>query len=171
MPNSSKMETRCLSSLVKVFPDQELSEPRFERGSALLNETYSFQVAFRATQEISRALKNVQVQIISGLGDMVSVRVVGLVPSEMPIYGDHDDGILRNTPGLYPDPLFPIDAASGITVLPHQWRSVWITVEPVEPVSDGFYPIRVLFIDQLGEMLAEENFELELMLLIFQSRL
>lgn len=48
MNTADQMETRCLSSLSKVFADEEMKEQPLTKASALLNETYSFQVAFRA---------------------------------------------------------------------------------------------------------------------------
>lgn len=40
-------ETKMVSSLVKVFPDEELQAQEFTKGTALLNERFSFQVAYR----------------------------------------------------------------------------------------------------------------------------
>ena len=40
-------ETKIVSSLVKVFPDEELHAQEFTEGTALLNEKFSFQVAYR----------------------------------------------------------------------------------------------------------------------------
>ena len=44
---NSIVESRLLSSLEKVFPDEELSAFRWEKGSALADEVYSFQIALR----------------------------------------------------------------------------------------------------------------------------
>lgn len=35
---------------------------------------------------------------------------------------DHDEHILRTTPGLYPDPLYPLDEEGKLNVLPEQWH-------------------------------------------------
>jgi hypothetical protein len=42
MNATAKLETRCISSLVKVFADEELHAPAHTSGSALRGETYSF---------------------------------------------------------------------------------------------------------------------------------
>ncbi|RCW49013.1 DUF4091 domain-containing protein [Paenibacillus prosopidis] len=156
--NGTVLETRCLSSLAKVFPDQELTDPVTDKGSALRNEAFSFQVAFRA----NHILKELKVRIESDLAEQISVRSVGLVPSELPIYGDHDDFILRAAPGLYPDPLYPVDEKEGLTALPVQWRAIWLTVDIHAQTPPGIHPIRIALEIADGERLAEELFELDI---------
>lgn len=151
-------KTRVVSSLVKVFADEELTEQAYQKGSALWNETYSFQIAYRHSGWI---LKNIQVKVESDLTSAIKLRTVGLVPSEFPMYPDHDDDILRNTPGLYPDPLYEIDEKEGVIAFPNQWRSIWVTVDVDERVKAGNYPIHFTFEQESGEVLAEESFELE----------
>jgi hypothetical protein len=150
-------DTICLSSLSKVFPDEELKDESFTGASAFRNETYSFQVAYKCKYLI----RDIQVKVSSNGLKGVSVRTVGLVPSELPCYNDPDDYILRSTPGLYPDPLFPIDINEGIYAFPNQWRSLWITVDIEEDTSAGNYPIEVAFYNESGELLGQETFNLE----------
>ncbi|PAV31148.1 hypothetical protein CIL05_00360 [Virgibacillus profundi] len=152
-------ETRSLSSLAKVFPDEELKEEAFLKASAFLNETYTFQVAYR--QKESRMHK-VKIRVEGKLSDLVEVRAVGLVPSELPVYHDHDENVLRTTPGLYPDPLHPLENGK-LPAPPNQWRSAWVTVELNEELASGIYPIKVIFETESGEQLGEEIFELELL--------
>ena len=151
------LETRCLSSLVKVFADEPLRERPFVKATALANETFSFQIAYRAKQ----LLKSIRVRVDSELSDLTTVRAVGLVPSEFPIYHDHDEYVLRTTPGLYPDPLFPVHEEDGLTGFPNQWRAVWVSVALNGQAKPGVYPIRVVFETDAGGKLAEETFELE----------
>jgi len=155
---SQKFETRILHSLEKVFPDEELqAAPGKAQGAALLNEAFSYQVAYRSPHLIPA----VKVKAESELGDLVTLRSVGLVPSELPIYSDHDDNVLRSTPGLYPDPLLPL-TDGGLRAYPGQWRSVWVTVNPKGQAKPGVYPITVRFETESGETLGEERFELEI---------
>jgi hypothetical protein len=151
------LETRCLSSLEKVFPDEELHAVTYKRGSALRGETYTFQVAYRA----NALSKYISVSVDSPLQEQITLRSVGLAPSEVPCFNGHDDNILRKTPGLYPDPLYPIEQLQGVTGMYNQWRSVWITVELEEHTGEGLYPINIRFSRETGELLAEEGFELE----------
>ena len=152
-----KFQTRCLSSLSKVFPDGQLIDSPIQTGSALWNETYAFQIAYR--MEGTHAA-NITVELQSELSGSISMRSVGLVPSEFPIYGDHDDDVLRATPGLYPDPLY--DIKNGVVkAFPYQWRSVWLTVDLDDRIEAGVYSIEVVFKTGDGKKLAEEQFELE----------
>lgn len=150
-------ETRIVHSLVKVFPDEELQGAGPAKGSALLNEVFSYQVAYRA-QQLTPVVK---VKIESELEEWMTVRSIGLVPSELPNHYNHDENVLSTAPGLYPDPLLPLtdDAVRGF---PGQWRSLWITVNPQNQVKPGLYPIVIRFETESGEKLAEERYELEI---------
>lgn len=150
-------ETRCLSSLTKVFPDTEISDPIFSSTSALCNETVSFQVAYRA----SRLLKGLKVTVDSGTLKNVVIRQVGLVPSELPCYHNHDDFVLRDTPGLFPDPLYPLAKDEEIIALPGQWRSLWVTVVVPGNCRAGHHSILVSIQDEYETCSGKETFSLE----------
>lgn len=149
--------TRCISSLEKVFADEELDSVPFHHATALWNESYSFQVAYRNEGEI---FKDFTVEIASDLEEVISVQSIGLVPSEFPMYKDHDAYVLRNTPGLYPDPLYPIEEVE-LVALPDQWRSVWVSVDLHEATQAGMHDITVKFVQGNGEVLGEEKFTLD----------
>lgn len=151
-------ETRCLSSLSKVFADEDLIDLPFNEASALWSETYSFQVAYKCKY----LMHHIKVNVNSFVFDNVSVRTVGLVPSELPCYNNPDDYILRSTPGLYPDPLMPIDSNNGIYAFPEQWRAVWITVNVEKDTPAGNYPLEITFCNESGELLGKEVFNLEI---------
>lgn len=158
MNHSIRLETRLLSSLEKVFADSGTIGPEYKAATALRNETFSFQVAYRASDKI----QGLKVKADSRLEPYIQLRSVGLVPSELPVYTNHDDDVLRTTPGLYPDPLYPIDP-EGLTVPGGQWRSVWIIVDLNGEAEPGNYPIRISFANQNGELLGEETFHLEVL--------
>ncbi|QHT63275.1 DUF4091 domain-containing protein [Paenibacillus lycopersici] len=157
--DSMQLELRCISSLAKVFADEELHEKPYCQASALANETAAFQVAYRS----NRLIKGIRATAETKLEAAISLRPVGLVPSEMPVYPDHDEHVLRTTPGLYPDPLFPLSEAEGLTALPGQWRSLWVTVEPGAGVSPGAYDIRIRFASEQDEEYGEVGFELSVL--------
>ena len=136
MADKGGFEVRALSSLSKVFADDELRDEPFRGTSCLRGEVFSFQVAFRAASLI----KGISVEVESELEKWIETRSVGLSPAEMIGVG-FDDNVLRTTPGLYPDPLYPIDA--GVVAFPGQWRSVWITVRVPRSRVSGKYGIAV----------------------------
>lgn len=159
MMQSGVLEIRLLSSLEKVFADEEVKSAPWSAGSMLRNEIYSFQVAYRWR---GRMVKNVHINIKSPISPWITVRKVELVPSEMPCYWDHDDNVLRTTPGLYPDLLAPVQE-EGVTLLPEQWRSLWISVNPEGKAEPGVYPVEIFFETEPGEPLGEAVFSLEIL--------
>ena len=73
---ASNLETRLLSSLIKVFADEELKAKPWTRGSMLSNEVYSFQLAYCWR---GRMLKNINVRIESELSPWIPMTTVPLV--------------------------------------------------------------------------------------------
>ncbi|MHA6482404.1 DUF4091 domain-containing protein [Paenibacillus sp. strain BS8-2] len=120
---SPAFEIRSLSSLTKVFIDQELHDPEVNSGTSLWNEVYSFQIAYRSHE----TLKNIRISVQSDWSPFITLRTVGHAPSELPTYPNPDAGYLRTTPGLYPDILVPLE--EGAHAVAGQWRSVWVTVD------------------------------------------
>lgn len=161
MTDKIAFETRCLSSLSKVFPDEDPAPAeRCGSGSALRGEHYSFQIAYRAP-ELTRAAK-VRVKVAApGLEGRIAVKAVGLAPSALPCYGDPDDDILRGVPGLYPDPLHPLGPGDTVKVPPRQWRSLWIEAAIGRDARPGAHAIEVSFVSETGEALGHEVFALE----------
>lgn len=131
-------KTKLLSSLEKVFCDEECISFETKKASMLLNERYSFQFAFMMQGD---RLDDVSFYINSTIKDYISIRLVESVPSQMPCYFNHDDNILRNKPGLYPDALVKIP--EKIRLLNNQWRSIWITIEPNCNIKAGTYEIEI----------------------------
>lgn len=104
--------------------------------------------------------KGIQVKVSSALSEAITLRSVGLVPSELPVYEDHDEHVVRAAPGLFPDLLFEIDAKEGLTGFPNQWRTVWVTVEPAQlQQAAGSYTISLAFETEQGELLGAAAFE------------
>lgn len=154
--NETQFETRCLSSLSKVFADQELQDEPFLKASALANETYSFQVAYRSNRKM-----DVGVRVESKIHEVVTIRSVGLVPSEFPLQQENsDESVLRSTPGLFPDPLYLLEE-SQVKALPGQWRALWVTVDLKKLVTPGSYDIEIIFESGKGDILGSETFQLE----------
>ena len=152
---AARFETRVLSSLTKVFADEELTAKPFRNASCLLGEVFSFQVAYRSAVRIA----GVRVGVDSKLARFIEVRSVGLVPSELPGHA-FDDNVLRTTPGLYPDPLYPL--TDGLMAFPGQWRSLWVTVRvPRRGGVQGEQRIELSCRAKNGELLSRASIALE----------
>ncbi|MDF2722378.1 MAG: hypothetical protein K0Q59_2053 [Paenibacillus sp.] len=155
----STFAVRVISSLEKVFADEPLQAKEYVRAEALKEERFSYQIAYRSASFI----RHMQARVESKLAGRITVRTVGLVPAEMPIYAEHDEHVLRDTPGLYPDPLMPIQETEGVTGFAKQWRSLWVSVDLRGDIEPGTYPIEIVFVKPNGEELARAAFELDVL--------
>lgn len=146
---------RLVSSLCKVFP---VEEPCSSLPSlcALQGETASFQLAYRWDGPY-RAWAQVRAE--SPLP--VRVRTVSLVPCEYPCHARRDDGYLATAPGLYPDLLQDL-RPQGAPLIPGQWRSLWVDLEPGYEAAPGQYPVK-LSLTCRGEALCQEEVSLEVL--------
>lgn len=182
MSNSNELELRLLSSLVKVFPDEDLTARPWEKGSMLLNEVYSFQVAYRRRPDDSylngnltcgaNRLDEVKVKAVSELSPFIELRKVEAVQSDLPCYRDHDEYVLRTEPGLYPDLLLPVQDTLSLS---DRWQSLWVTIDlrdkkaesghkeakpEHEKIIPGCYPVEIAFFAPEGEKLTSAVFYL-----------
>lgn len=159
---SNMIETIMLSSLEKVFADEKPLARPYTSASMLRNEVFAFQLAYRAKESVIRPL---HVSIDSPLSDSITVERVSLIPVEMPLRPDHDENFLRNTPGLYPDLLEPIDIIppNGMVAFPDQWRALWITVRGKTDLNPGRYPITIELKAGDGTLLSSDTFNLDVL--------
>lgn len=138
------LKLRTLSSLAKVFPDEYPAYREIRTLSALKGETVSFQVAFcweGGSNWHPNAAEGIAVTAESGLP--VKLFRVENIPCSLPIYSGHDDNLLRDKPGLFPDLLRPLDGP--VRTLPDQWGSIWAEIAVPESAAAGEYPIAVRF--------------------------
>ncbi|MDD5597538.1 MAG: DUF4091 domain-containing protein [Victivallaceae bacterium] len=129
------LKLKTVSSLEKVFADEELNAPVLEKASVLRGEVFSFQIAYFCDVQA-----NLTVKIDSAFTCAAEVRETALVPCEIPANepGENPD-LLRKTPGLYPDPLMPI--TGNIKTVPNQWRTVWVTLRIAGNEPAGEKPV------------------------------
>ena len=154
------LHTKLLSSLEKVFADEEPVGTVRQKGSALRGEIFSFQWAFCPDEGASL---DTEIRVESPLSDGIRLYTVGQVPSMLPVYPWSDEYHLRRVPGLYPDPLFP--CSGPMRLVGGQWRSLWVEVTVGENQPAGVYPIR-LILTEAGRpdiSLAEAEFRLEIL--------
>ncbi|HHY81525.1 MAG TPA: DUF4091 domain-containing protein [Clostridiales bacterium] len=154
------LQTRLLSSLAKVFSDEDLSAPAFEQGSMLANEVYSFQIAYRISPEYREDSIECRLDVQAGealAGNCLARRVIP-IQSDLPCYEDHDEHVLRTEPGLYPDLLRPF---KGHLTANRQWQAVWITINHEKNVlPSGQHSIVLSFESEEHGRLAAETFSL-----------
>ncbi len=135
------LRIRTISSLEKVFIDQELSAPEVLQGSAAGGEIYSFQVAAYVEPENNyNPQRSFKITTESALP--VEVRDVVSMPSEVP-YLVEDDNLLRKKPGLFPDLLDNLVNENRWRIPGAQWRALWITVRVPLDCKAGKYPVKI----------------------------
>lgn len=135
-----------LSSLVKVFPDTR-PDGWYRGGSVLRNDRLSFQVAYCGSRDLPA--QEYSLSVSSPLKPYLSARQVGVLPAEFLAYSRRDENYLRTTPGLYPDPLYPLLRGGQnqpvVEVLPGRWHSLWFTLEIPDSaaLSAGTYSVTI----------------------------
>jgi len=160
------MRAKIISSLEKCFLDETvLSKPELTGISMLKNERYSFQVCFDIAEALgvqSLSKNIVYFKIESALKDYINLYRVQNIPSEMPVIpGAYDDNYLRTEPGLYPDLLQPMDEKTRLPAR-NALLSIWVEVDPKGDVPAGVYPIKGIFTDEKGAVVAEVSIDAEI---------
>ena len=149
---------RNISALEKLLPDMELNAPEMNSGSALWNETFSYQIAMRAClgEGISEYMS---LEIESDIKDCIRIYTEDRVPVHFPSYTQNaDNGYLSRHPGLFPDILKPYQThASAPTAF---YNAVWVDVTPDETVKPGVHEIKIIF-KMMGEYWGESVFHLD----------
>ncbi len=157
---NERLEIIVLDSLAKVFADQRPGPGDLLKDASMLrNEVFSFQAAVCWNDFL---LKDVNVEIVSDLAAFCTIYSVGLVPSELPCYPDHDEDVLRATPGLYPDPLYKLGNDFRTDFLPAQWRSYWIEIDLKGCSGDlsGPKDLQIRFSSSAGVLLGSAKTEI-----------
>ncbi|NDL59210.1 DUF4091 domain-containing protein [Phytoactinopolyspora mesophila] len=136
--------------LEKVFPDER---PRPARsGSALsgfLGETLCAQIAFLPPAvDNLQSLPPLRAWAEGPLAEHVRMSVVELVPATLLAFDGHDDGYLRDTPGLYPDLLRPLGPQDEIAPAVGYWRSIWIDIQLDDPALAGQHELAIVVTDK-----------------------
>jgi hypothetical protein len=146
-----------VSSLKKFFPDEsDIEYFDYYNSSMLLNERFSFQIIYQLEGGFE---KNVKVKSLGSLTSDMEIRQVGLVPAELITYPGGEEGLVRTTPGLYPDPLYEIP--EDFCLLPGQWRSLYITIPAECNAPAGTYTITIGFFKEDNTLLGTCDFTLE----------
>ena len=150
------VELRLISSLEKVFWDEELRAPLCAGITALRGERVSFQAACRLTDE---EWADIAARVEAPLP--AEIYEVGVVPVTLPAYSLRDKAYLRTTPGLYPDPLYP--HRGELSLVQGQWRSLWVSLTVPQDMPAGVVSLRLVLsrAGRPGEKLAEADFRVE----------
>ena len=145
--------TKQVSSLQRVFLDGKCDLGEYNSDSALKGERFSYQIAYKSDEKFFA-----EVVIDSPLSPYISIRAVGNVPSELPVYERDYKYCERCEAGLFPDVLFPIEN-NRVLIKPNNYYALWITVELPEEIMADNYEINIR-LSRDGEKISSNTFNL-----------
>ena len=146
------LQIRQLSSLVKVFSDEEPKVKSFERLSMFRNERASVQVAMLSDSDCE-----VSVEIKSAIAENIKLYYVEEIYSSLPIGAKQDDYTLRREEGYFPDLLRPLDG--NIRLTGGKWLSLWLEVFSSDNLPVGEQSVEVILKSGEDEQKATFVFE------------
>lgn len=146
-------KTVQVSSLQRVFLDGRCDLTEHNCDSMLKGERYSYQIAYKSSEKFFA-----EIVIDSPLSQFITVRSVGNVPSELPVYESDCEFCERNEPGLFPDVLFPIEN-NRVLIKRQNYYALWITVDLPKDTDAGDYEIKIK-LKKDGETISENIFGL-----------
>ena len=146
-------KTGQVSSLQRVFLDGRCDLTEHNCDSVLKGERYSYQIAYKSSEKFFA-----EIVIDSPLSQFITVRSVGNVPSELPVYESDCEFCERNEPGLFPDVLFPIEN-NRVLIKRQNFYALWITVDLPKDSDAGDYEIKIK-LKKDGETISENIFGL-----------
>ncbi len=153
------LNVKWVSSLEKIFVDDQRKFKDVTCGSALLGEKYHMQLAVNAEGVVPD--NELRIEISSPLNDIITAYTVRSVPVLLPAGLSDDPDFLRKSAGLFPDVLEKFNGR--LTIAPSQWRSMFFEVDIPDDFSAGLYSVKVSFYNVLSnELLAEKTFTLDI---------
>ena len=163
------MEIKLVSSLEKCFLDSDLGEfTEYKADKIFKNQTFSFQVAFKADKYVKMYERcDMFVIIESAIAEHIRVDEVVNVPSEIPAVYTCDEGVDRVKAGLFPDLLREPKYIGMIRLASEQTKAVMVTLDS-RAVPAGEYQIKARLVKGVynrglkatDELLAEDTFTL-----------
>ncbi len=164
---SFKIQLKIISSLEKVFWDEELNATEYNEFSALRGERFSFQAAVKFTGRddekvllpLNETLK-IKAELETDMECRIDIREVAAVQVNHPTMIQRDDDFLRVSPGIYPDIL---NAHCGKwNIATDQWRCLWFAVNIPENAKSGRHNMNVrLYNADNGKLVSEKSFTLK----------
>ena len=131
MDDKPELKCKIVSSLEKVFCTEALDAPVLERIAGVRGETVNFQIAYRC-DTVRVFITDCAVDAPAG----VEVRTFNerLVPCRLPANID-DPLVITTDPGMFPEPLTPIDPE--LSSVRGKWNALWVSVTPGKSCAAG----------------------------------
>lgn len=147
---SIQIEIKPLSSLEKIFPDEDLSlHPCHDRFVMLNNERLSYQIGIYAPPQKLRRPAYLTIKTEGALAPYTHIRQVRNVGVNYPISpANEDTDYLRTTPSLYPDPIAPLCYNGQLRCASDFAQAIWLDVELPDAFPGGDYVTTVSFFER-----------------------
>ena len=131
MDDRPELKCRIVSSLEKVFCTEALDAPELKRIAGVRGETVNFQIAYRC-DSVRVFIAACEVEAPAS----VEVRAFNerLVPCRLPANID-DPLVITTDPGMFPEPLTPIDPE--LSSVRGKWNALWVSVTPGKSCAAG----------------------------------
>lgn len=141
-----------LSSIIKVFSDEEPTAQPFTKLSCLSNERVQLQVAFCSDTD-----SEVNVKVDCKFKDCINIYYVEEIYSKNPVHALQDNYTLRKKSGYFPELLRPLDGSFNAKA--NKWNSIWLEVVPNPTLVAGEQKINVTL--TCGEDVQTADFTLD----------
>ena len=148
------MKIKFLSSLVKVFKENEPNFPEFNSFSSLKNENFSFQLALCAESKEETA---VTVSVFSDIAKDIKCYIVKNIPAGKNGYDNSDSFHFDLQRKEFPDLLMPVK--DKVTLSKDKWTSLWFEYKPTE---DIFGEKKISITITAGETVIKKEFTLNI---------
>ena len=146
---ATQLQLFCVSSLEKIFPDTRYFTPsvHLKEDTMLLG----YVIPSNCILSGKTFFHHRHLRFLKRLtGRACYFEAYRCGSSMLPNFPEGDDFVLRNTPGLYPDPLQPFDRR--LKLLPGQWHSLWVTIPAHCTLTAGTYDLTVTFTENSSGM-------------------
>lgn len=160
------------SSLNKTLITDREPPRTIDRLTCLKGEEVSYQIVCK--MGYNRDVKTLaKLTVESPLGEYITVREIGNVPSELPAYIEredaYDDDYITTSPGLFPDPLFDI-TDNTVELIPNFYRALWVTVKTNCNMEAGEYPVKITLQNAEKEIYASVQMSLKVINAVLPSQ-
>lgn len=137
------LKIKQISSLKKIFLKENIDDlDNISNIKALKGERVSYQIVLKSEEYEKYQL---QYKCDSNLKN-ISIRRVGFVPSECPVYEQKlDEFYITKEPGLFPDVLYPIKQDELINVYEYTNTILWVTIDIPRELKNGIFEINIDF--------------------------
>lgn len=127
------MKIKLLSSLIKVFKDEEPNYPALTHASMFRNERFSFQLALCPESESEEVAV---IHLACSVSHCIGMYEAVNIPAGLTCFPDADNFFLDKSRKEYPDLLRPLTEGKAV-LKAGEWTALWFILDPPERLTAG----------------------------------